>query len=116
MPVQLLNEIRQRKCPTHRNPSFDLSAQPKTRNRRRRPRRPAPAGGARRRCGHGEPYTKCIRINRDWPNLKKLINVMAHEMVHQWEWEKMGTMAHGAAFWSWQERLGNRGLKLYLAM
>lgn len=72
--------------------------------------------GARRRCGHGEPYTKCIRINRDWPNLKKLINVMAHEMVHQWEWEKMGTMAHGAAFWSWQERLGNRGLKLYVAM
>lgn len=72
--------------------------------------------GSRRRCGHGEHFVKCIRINRDWPNMKKLINVIAHEMVHQWEWERQGTMGHGAAFWGWQERLGNRGLKLYVAM
>ena len=72
--------------------------------------------GARRGHRHGEPYTKCIRINRDWPNMKKLINVIAHEMVHQWEWERLGTMTHGQNFWAWQERLENRGLKLYVVM
>ena len=65
---------------------------------------------------HGETYTKCIRINRDWPNMKKLINVIAHEMVHQWEWERLGVMTHGINFWAWQERLNNRGLRLYAVM
>jgi len=72
--------------------------------------------GARRGHRHGEHYVKCIRINRNWPNMKKLINVVAHEMVHQWEWERLGSMDHGANFWSWQERLNNRGLKLYVTM
>jgi len=72
--------------------------------------------GSRRRCGHGEHFVKCIRINRDWPNMKKLINVIAHEMVHQWEWERLGTMGHGTVFWSWQERLSNRGLRLRVTM
>jgi len=35
MPVQSLNEIRQRKCPTQRNQSSDSSAQPKRSSRRR---------------------------------------------------------------------------------
>lgn len=72
--------------------------------------------GARRRRGHGDPYVRAIRVNRDWPNMKKLIAVIAHEMIHQWEWEKYGTMSHGATFWSWQDRLANRGLKLYVVM
>ena len=62
---------------------------------------------------HGETYTKCIRVNRHWPNMKKLINVIAHEMVHQWEWERLGTMTHGNSFWAWQERMANRGVRLY---
>lgn len=72
--------------------------------------------GCRRGHRFGPHYTKCIRINRDWPNMKKLINVIAHEMIHQWEWENLGHMTHGASFWSWQERLNNRGLKLYVVM
>jgi hypothetical protein len=69
--------------------------------------------GLHRAHRHGETYTKCIRVNRHWPNMKKLINVIAHEMVHQWEWERLGTMTHGNSFWAWQERMANRGVRLY---
>lgn len=72
--------------------------------------------GARRKHCAGPHYTKCIRITRNWPNMKKLINVIAHEMIHQWEWERKGYMSHGANFWGWQDRLANRGLKLYSVM
>lgn len=72
--------------------------------------------GAKRGSRHGPCYVKCIRINRDWPNMKKLINVLAHEMIHQWEWERLGTMTHGLSFYAWQDRLANRGLQLYTVM
>lgn len=72
--------------------------------------------GARRRRGYGNTFTKAIRINRYWPNMKKLIAVMAHEMIHQYEWERLGTMSHGTTFFAWEERMLNRGIRLYVVM
>lgn len=72
--------------------------------------------GKQRGSRWGEHYTKAIRIERNWPNMKKLITVMAHEMVHQWEWDKLGTMTHGNNFWAWQDRLLNKGIRLCLVL
>ena len=66
------------------------------------------------RCGPN--YTRIIRLQSHWPNKKKFITVLAHEMVHQWEWEKLGTMSHGKDFFSWQEKLNDKGIALSIKM
>lgn len=61
----------------------------------------------------GEPYTKVIRLERNWPNYKKFITVIAHEMVHQWEWDTLGVMTHGkTSFFIWKEPLKQHGIIL----
>ena len=61
----------------------------------------------------GEHYTVVIRIQKYFPNLKKLIAVVAHEMVHQWEWDKCGVMTHGKqTFFVWEDRLRSKGIRL----
>ena len=61
----------------------------------------------------GAHYTVVIRIQKHFPNLKKLIAVVAHEMVHQWEWDKCGVMTHGrATFFAWEDRLRSKGIRL----
>jgi len=61
----------------------------------------------------GPKYTKAIRIEKKFPNLKKLIDTIAHEMVHQYEWEHYGVMTHGTTtFFAWEERCRARGIRL----
>jgi len=60
----------------------------------------------------GERQTICIRFAREFPSMKSMINTMAHEMVHQWEWERNDNFTHGQAFYAWNERLADRGLKI----
>ncbi len=68
--------------------------------------------GLQRGHRYGPYYTKAIRLQQRWPNFKKFISVMAHEMVHQWEWEKLGTMTHGKSFFAWEDRLRDYGICL----
>jgi hypothetical protein len=68
--------------------------------------------GLQRGSRWGEHYTKCIRIEKHMP-LKTLVRVMAHEMVHQWEWETHGVMTHGEkTFFIWKEDLLAKGIRL----
>jgi len=60
----------------------------------------------------GKHYTVVIRIEKQFPNIKKLIRVVAHEMVHQYEWDYQGVMTHGATFFAWEERLKSKGIRL----
>lgn len=61
----------------------------------------------------GEHYTKCIRIQKVQPNAKRFIDVMAHEMVHQYEWEQQGVMTHGQkTFFVWRDKLAEKGIPL----
>lgn len=60
----------------------------------------------------GAHYTKCIRLRRRWPHPKKFIAAMAHEMVHQYEWERQGVMTHGKTFFAWKEKLAEKGITL----
>jgi hypothetical protein len=65
----------------------------------------------------GPPYTKVIRIQRHFPNLKTLIAVIAHEMVHQWEWDFYNVMTHGnTTFFAWEEKLRSKGIRLSITL
>lgn len=69
--------------------------------------------------GHrwGPPYTKVIRIQKHFPNLKTLIRVIAHEMVHQHEWEFHNIMTHGnTTFFAWSEKLQSKGIRLSITI
>lgn len=68
--------------------------------------------GLQRGHRYGPHYTKAIRLHKYWPNAKKFINTLAHEMVHQYEWEQQGTMSHGKTFFAWEERLREYGIPL----
>lgn len=72
--------------------------------------------GFQRGSRWGEHYTKVIRIEREFPNLKKLISVVAHEMVHQYEWDVLGVMTHGNSFFAWEETLRNKGIRLCIVV
>lgn len=61
---------------------------------------------------HGPRHTLCMRFAREFPSMKTMINTVAHEMVHQWEWERNNNLTHGQAFYAWNDRLSNRGLRL----
>jgi hypothetical protein len=61
------------------------------------------------------PVCKVIRMHRWIPNSKIFIRVMAHEMVHQWEFEKgpYNRMTHGKrTFWSWKPECARWGINL----
>lgn len=60
----------------------------------------------------GDRRTFCMRFARQFPSMKYMINTVAHEMVHQWEWERNSNITHGQAFYAWNDRLANRGLRL----
>lgn len=63
----------------------------------------------------GRPVCRVIRMNRWIPNSKTFIRVMAHEMVHQWEWEKgpYERMTHGQrTFWAWKPECARWGICL----
>lgn len=65
----------------------------------------------------GEHYTVVIRIEKHFPNLKKLIATVAHEMVHQYEWEYYGVMTHGTTtFFAWEEKLRSKGIRLSISL
>jgi hypothetical protein len=69
--------------------------------------------GFARKSRWGEPYTKYIRLQKHWPNFQKFINVVAHEMVHQWEWETHEVMTHGqTTFFIWKDTMKQHGVKL----
>ena len=53
-----------------------------------------------------------IRINSSISDRKTALNIIAHEMVHQWEQQTFGRMSHGKNFQSWQKKFKSVGLDL----
>ena len=68
-------------------------------------------------CGWARPFgknrkvrTTIIGVNSDLHDRNTFLNVLAHEMVHQWEWEVDGCWDdsaphHGKEFFEWAPRL-----------
>lgn len=44
-------------------------------------------------------------LNNKFHNKKQFVNVLAHEMVHLWEFLTYGKMGHGKEFNSWKPKL-----------
>ena len=65
---------------------------------------------------YGPHYTKAIRLQKTYLDPKRFIDVMAHEMVHQYEWDILNkSMTHRQSFFMWREQLDkfNIDLKTY---
>lgn len=46
-----------------------------------------------------------LSMNNKFHNKKQFVNILAHEMVHLWEWTTYETMGHGEKFKSWKPKL-----------
>lgn len=72
------------------------------------------------------PGTYCkIRLSNKWTSIQRMITVLAHEMVHQYQWdvysvrrERQGLtniMSHGPSFFEWKDRLAEFAIDLRTA-
>lgn len=43
-----------------------------------------------------------IGINSEHHDRKHFLETLSHEMVHQWQWTKVGEMTHGKSFYQWK--------------
>ena len=57
-------------------------------------------------------YTK-LCLNRKYKNMKFFIEVMAHEMVHHYQFTNGESVNHGTTFCRWSDKFNKKGLKLY---
>ena len=46
-----------------------------------------------------------LGINSEFDDRKTFITILAHEMIHQWQWTVIGEMTHGKTFWQWKDPL-----------
>jgi len=59
------------------------------------------------------PVCHRIIINDQFPNRKFFLEVLAHEMIHQYQCEIQNRMDHGQTFWAWKNKLAKYNLKLF---
>jgi SprT-like family len=48
-----------------------------------------------------------LGISSEFGDRKEFLTVLAHEMIHQWQWtdDGGGRMTHGETFWQWETTL-----------
>jgi len=70
----------------------------------------------------GNFFTKEIILTNRFPNLSSFVAIMAHEMVHQFQWDVLSNerqsqgldpiMSHGPSFFAWREPLAEYDIPL----
>ena len=58
--------------------------------------------GMRKFWGECDGWT--IGINEQITNRELLISTIAHEMVHQWQWDNFGKMNHADTYLEWKKK------------
>lgn len=53
-----------------------------------------------------------IKFSYHFESFKDFLEVMAHEMVHIWEFDNFSVMGHGERFFSWEPELRKLGLNI----
>jgi len=53
-----------------------------------------------------------IKLSYNFKSFKDFLEIMAHEMVHIWEFENFSVMGHGERFFSWAPKLKRYGLDI----
>ena len=56
-------------------------------------------------------YTK-LCMNRKYKSMKFFVEVLAHEMVHHYQFLHCEPMGHGSSFMRWRNMFNKKGLKL----
>lgn len=59
------------------------------------------------------PVCHRIRLNDTFPSRRMFIEVLAHEMVHQYQCEYLNRMDHGRTFWEWEQVFSRYNLDLF---
>lgn len=62
---------------------------------------------------YNDPICHKIVISDQFPNRKFFIEVLAHEMIHQYQCEFQNRMDHGQTFWEWEEKFKKYNLRLF---
>lgn len=71
---------------------------------------------------NGDFFTKEIILTNRFPNLSSFVAIMAHEMVHQFQWDILSNerqsqglgpiMSHGPSFFAWRKPLAEYNIPL----
>lgn len=61
-----------------------------------------------------KPYCERIVMTNRFRSKRHFIETLAHEMVHQYQVEKLNRMDHGQTFWAWAEKFDRYNIKLRL--
>jgi hypothetical protein len=56
-----------------------------------------------------------IKLSDKWFCVQWLITTLAHEMVHQYEWDFLDTMTHRQSFFIWREELAKFNINLKIS-
>jgi predicted SprT family Zn-dependent metalloprotease len=57
--------------------------------------------------------TYTLKIKSKFESRKRFIEVIAHEMIHLYEWVEYEKMSHGKNFYEWKNKLKRYNLDLY---
>lgn len=57
--------------------------------------------------------TYTLKIKSKFENRKRFVEVIAHEMIHLYEWVEYQKMTHGKDFYEWKNKLKRYNLDLY---
>lgn len=60
-----------------------------------------------------DPVCHRIILNDQFPNRRFFLEVLAHEMIHQYQCEVQNRMDHGQTFWAWKSKLERHNLRLF---
>lgn len=60
------------------------------------------------------PYCDRIVMNNRFKSKRQFIEVLAHEMVHQYQVEIQNRIDHGKTFWAWREKFSKYNIRLRL--
>ena len=59
-----------------------------------------------------KPYCQRIVLTPRFESKKHFIEVLSHEMVHQYQAEFQNRMDHGPTFWAWRDKFARFGIRL----
>lgn len=62
-----------------------------------------------------KPCCDQIVLNTSFYNWRHFIEVLAHEMVHQYQIEQYNKLNHGKTFWAWKDKFERYNMHLRIA-
>lgn len=61
------------------------------------------------------PKCNYIALNNTFYSWRHFVEVLAHEMVHQYQCEYLNRLDHGKTFWAWKDKFERYNMKLRIS-